>query len=105
MILILLFIIGFSILPLAFYANVKTDSNKFLKTLNVIEETYFLANKAPILVNVYLSNINKVYELKPIIDYPSSIYQEVEINYFNLTQYISQAQDLASSLISPGGHS
>lgn len=69
-ILMVCLIILFSVLPLTFYLNVYSDGGSFLKTLNVIQETYQLANKPPTLINLYLTNINKVYTSKPLIQYP-----------------------------------
>lgn len=50
--------------------NVYSDGGNFLKTLNVIQKTYELANKAPTLVNIYLTNINKVYNQDTLVQYP-----------------------------------
>ena len=94
-----IFLVVFSILPLVYYFTVKYDYNTFSHTINVIQNTHILADKAPILINLYLSNINNVYTSTPIVDYPTILYDEVLKDYFDLTQYISAAKDLANQLI------
>jgi hypothetical protein len=63
---IFVFILIFSILPITVQVNLMLDDDGYHKVLRIMQETSMLADKVPILANVYVTNLNKVYNSLPI---------------------------------------
>lgn len=97
------FIIIFSLLPVVYYVSLVSDETKYQETLKLIKLTSDLSDKAPMMINLYLTNVNNIYNQDLVLVYPQQMYDEAQTNYFNLEKYIASIDDLANSLMIKGG--
>lgn len=79
--------------------NLLADNEKYHNILHVMQETSMLADKVPILANIYVTNLNKVYSSQQIKEFPLHLYESAESDYFKLTELISKADDISKNLV------
>lgn len=82
--LLLLFVLFFSNLSLSIFLLARSHAGYFSAAVDANRLLVRLQNKTPLLVNVYLSNLNRALEGTPLHTYQPATLTETETGYFTL---------------------
>lgn len=101
LLLFFLFLIFFSSL-FSFYFVLEFDQMTRLETsAEILKHFHFLTVKPSVLLNICLSNANRISKNESVFIYSDVLYEEVDSEYFELTNFLASEEDKNTILVTP----
>jgi hypothetical protein len=97
--LMLAFVVFFSHLPATFFAISQNCSDYFTGVVSANRLINELEIKTPLLVNVYLSNINRALSNEPLWTFSNDTVAETDSGYFDLVNSLSSVSSKNNAII------
>lgn len=93
------FVLFFSHLPGTFFALSQTCSDYFTGVVSANRLINELEIKTPLLINVYLSNINRALSNEPLWTFSNATLAETDSGYFDLVNSLSSVSSKNNAIV------